>query len=146
MLLPMEIRGEKGISLNDHWDATSQGVAQAYFETCVSGFPNFFVMMGVSLSTYSENNLTTQSHSLSETPLRATFRSYTPWSVRSTSRYSSLLPFCEPFPRIIHVQSPRPWLFSAPPPASLKSSPKLHAPMAHGYSARPKISSGLPAA
>ena len=31
----------------------------------------------VSLSTYSENNLTAQSHSLSETPLRVTFRSYT---------------------------------------------------------------------
>lgn len=43
-LFAMEIRGEKGIRINDHWDATSQGVAQAYFGTRVSSFPNFFMM------------------------------------------------------------------------------------------------------
>ena len=100
----------------------------------------------VSLSTYSENNLSTQSRSLSEILLRITFRSYTPWNVRSTSRYGSLLPFCKPFPRIVHVQSSRPCLFPAPPPASLKSSLKLPAPTAHGHSVRLKGSPGLPVA
>jgi len=46
MLFPMEIKGRDGVSLNEHWDTESQGVAQAYFGTCVPGFPNFFIMMG----------------------------------------------------------------------------------------------------
>ncbi|KAI9724781.1 MAG: hypothetical protein M1812_000057 [Candelaria pacifica] len=51
VLFPMEIRGENGISLNDHWDQTSEGAAQAYYGTCISGFPNFFVMMGPNTTT-----------------------------------------------------------------------------------------------
>ncbi|KAH6898028.1 hypothetical protein B0T10DRAFT_525456 [Thelonectria olida] len=45
-LFPMEIRGQNGQSLTDHWDQVSEGVPSAYFGTCVSGFPNLFIMMG----------------------------------------------------------------------------------------------------
>lgn len=31
---------------NRQWDDVSEGASSAYFGTCVSGFPNFFVMMG----------------------------------------------------------------------------------------------------
>lgn len=46
MLSPMEIRGRDGITLNEHWDRVTQGAPQAYFGTCVSDFPNFFILMG----------------------------------------------------------------------------------------------------
>lgn len=46
MLFPMEIIGQNGVSLNEHWDTHHQGAAQAYFGTCVPGFPNFFTLMG----------------------------------------------------------------------------------------------------
>ncbi|KAF1942152.1 FAD/NAD(P)-binding domain-containing protein [Clathrospora elynae] len=46
MLCPMEIVGRDGVSLNEYWDNTSKGVAQAYFGTVVPHFPNFFMMMG----------------------------------------------------------------------------------------------------
>ena len=46
MLFPMEIVGQNGVSLNDHWDTHHQGAAQAYFGTCIPGFPNFFTLMG----------------------------------------------------------------------------------------------------
>ncbi|KAL5117696.1 hypothetical protein ACEQ8H_004444 [Pleosporales sp. CAS-2024a] len=46
MLCPMEIIGRDGLKLNDLWDTTSQGVAQAYFGTVVPHFPNFFILMG----------------------------------------------------------------------------------------------------
>ncbi|OBT75970.1 hypothetical protein VF21_05743 [Pseudogymnoascus sp. 05NY08] len=51
MLHPMEIRGVKGKSLGDHWSQVSDGVPQAYFGTCVSGFPNFAIMMGPNTTT-----------------------------------------------------------------------------------------------
>ena len=41
MLFPMEIIGQKDISLNEHWDEHHQGNAQAYFGTCVPGFPKY---------------------------------------------------------------------------------------------------------
>lgn len=46
MLFPMEIYGQYGISLNEHWDTHHKGAAQAYLGTCVPGFPNFFTLMG----------------------------------------------------------------------------------------------------
>ncbi|KAI4703280.1 hypothetical protein J4E81_002158 [Alternaria sp. BMP 2799] len=46
MLCPMEIAGRDGLRLNEYWDKTSQGVAQAYFGTVVPQFPNFFILMG----------------------------------------------------------------------------------------------------
>ncbi|KAK4955995.1 hypothetical protein LTR10_006935 [Elasticomyces elasticus] len=46
MLFPMEIIGQNGVSLNEHWDTHHQGSAAAYFGTCVSGFPSFFTLMG----------------------------------------------------------------------------------------------------
>ncbi|KAL1588156.1 hypothetical protein WHR41_03189 [Cladosporium halotolerans] len=46
MLFPMEIYGQNGVSLNEHWDEHYQGAAQAYLGTCVPGFPNFFTLMG----------------------------------------------------------------------------------------------------
>ncbi|KAI9839117.1 MAG: hypothetical protein M1819_003110 [Sarea resinae] len=51
VLFPMEIYGENGVSLNKHWASTSDGAAQAYYGTCVSGFPNFFIMMGPNTTT-----------------------------------------------------------------------------------------------
>ncbi|KAF2031252.1 hypothetical protein EK21DRAFT_63566 [Setomelanomma holmii] len=44
MLCPMEIVGREGVSLNEHWDTTTQGVAQAYFGTVIPSFPNFFIL------------------------------------------------------------------------------------------------------
>ncbi|KAK5126770.1 hypothetical protein LTR85_009704 [Meristemomyces frigidus] len=46
MLFPMQIIGQGGVSLNEHWDTQHQGAAQAYMGTCVPGFPNFFTLMG----------------------------------------------------------------------------------------------------
>lgn len=46
MLYPMEIIGQEGITLNEYWDKQHGGAAQAYFGTSISGFKNFFVMMG----------------------------------------------------------------------------------------------------
>ncbi|KAH7162053.1 hypothetical protein B0J13DRAFT_463478 [Dactylonectria estremocensis] len=45
-LFPMNIQGENGVGLTDHWDRVSEGASSAYLGTCVSGFPNFFIMMG----------------------------------------------------------------------------------------------------
>lgn len=63
---PMEIVGEHGISITKHvcsipylsiaidrfltadsqWENFSEGSPSSYFGTCLSGFPNFFIMMG----------------------------------------------------------------------------------------------------
>ncbi|EEQ33015.1 hypothetical protein McanMca71_003734 [Microsporum canis] len=51
VLYPLEIRGEKGISLTEHWENFANNTPQAYFGTCVSGFPNFFIMMGPNTAT-----------------------------------------------------------------------------------------------
>jgi len=50
-LHPMDIRGECEKSLIEHWNSINDGVPQAYFGTCISGFPNFFIMMGPNTST-----------------------------------------------------------------------------------------------
>jgi len=46
MLFPMQIYGQNGISLNEHWDTNHKGAAQAYLGTCIPNFPNFFTLMG----------------------------------------------------------------------------------------------------
>ncbi|KAF3765165.1 FAD/NAD(P)-binding domain-containing protein [Cryphonectria parasitica EP155] len=46
MLFPMEIVGRGGVSLHEHWTSVSEGVPSAYFGTCVSNAPNFFMLMG----------------------------------------------------------------------------------------------------
>lgn len=71
ILQPMEIRGLNGISLSEHvrdnytspkvlnkatddvvkWNQVNEGIPQAYFGTCVSGFPNFAIMMGPNTTT-----------------------------------------------------------------------------------------------
>ncbi|GAD97270.1 conserved hypothetical protein [Paecilomyces variotii No. 5] len=51
ILHPLEVRGEGGVSLNEHWNTFSSGAPQAYYGTCVSQFPNFFIMMGPNTST-----------------------------------------------------------------------------------------------
>ncbi|KAJ5134292.1 hypothetical protein N7448_000683 [Penicillium atrosanguineum] len=51
VLFPMEITGEDGVTLNEHWDKSSSGSAQAYYGTCVSEFPNFFILMGPNTTT-----------------------------------------------------------------------------------------------
>lgn len=62
-LAPMEIYGEKGVSINEHvswapclysytslivlqWNQVSEGAPSSYLGTCLSGFPNFYIMMG----------------------------------------------------------------------------------------------------
>lgn len=45
-LFPMEVRGEGGVSLEEHWREANDGSPCAYLGTMVSGFPNFFVLMG----------------------------------------------------------------------------------------------------
>ncbi|KAG2414586.1 hypothetical protein HFD88_003777 [Aspergillus terreus] len=51
LLHPLVIRGEKGVTLNEHWENFSSGSAQAYYGTCVSGFPNLFILMGPNTTT-----------------------------------------------------------------------------------------------
>ncbi|KAL6352453.1 hypothetical protein LRP88_14220 [Fusarium phalaenopsidis] len=41
-LFPMKIFGKDGLT----WDQVSEGAASSYFGTCLSNFPNFFIMMG----------------------------------------------------------------------------------------------------
>ncbi|KAJ4252392.1 hypothetical protein NW762_010990 [Fusarium torreyae] len=45
-LFPMKICGRDGVDLYEHWNDVSEGVPSSYLGTCISGFPNFFVMMG----------------------------------------------------------------------------------------------------
>ncbi|KAK5625956.1 hypothetical protein RRF57_001672 [Xylaria bambusicola] len=45
-LLTLNVCGENGLTIADHWKEVSDGSASAYFGTCLSGFPNFFIMMG----------------------------------------------------------------------------------------------------
>ncbi|KAI0905325.1 putative monooxygenase [Ustulina deusta] len=45
-LVSLNLYGEGGISVAEHWDKFSEGSASSYFGTCLSGFPNFFIMMG----------------------------------------------------------------------------------------------------
>ncbi|KGO65511.1 Flavin monooxygenase FMO [Penicillium italicum] len=45
-LLSLNLFGEGGVSVAEHWDTFSEGSASSYFGTCLSGFPNFFIMMG----------------------------------------------------------------------------------------------------
>ncbi|EED13641.1 monooxygenase, putative [Talaromyces stipitatus ATCC 10500] len=45
-LLALNLFGEGGVSVAEHWDKFSEGTASAYFGTCLSQFPNFFIMMG----------------------------------------------------------------------------------------------------
>ncbi|RYC60771.1 hypothetical protein CHU98_g5449 [Xylaria longipes] len=45
-LLTIDLRGEGGVTVGDHWDKFSEGTASAYFGTCLSEFPNFFMIMG----------------------------------------------------------------------------------------------------
>ncbi|EZF76050.1 hypothetical protein H105_02536 [Trichophyton soudanense CBS 452.61] len=47
----LEIRGKKGVSLTEHWQGFADNIPQAYYGTCVSGFPNFFIMMGPNTAT-----------------------------------------------------------------------------------------------
>ncbi|OTA00211.1 hypothetical protein A9Z42_0058290 [Trichoderma parareesei] len=42
----LQIFGEGGISIQDHWSKPSEGVPSAYLGTCLSAFPNLFIMMG----------------------------------------------------------------------------------------------------
>lgn len=62
LLSPLDIVGKGGMSINQHvssllsrmrfitdplqWDKYNDGLPQAYYGTCLAGFPNFFVMMG----------------------------------------------------------------------------------------------------
>lgn len=45
-LMSLDLRGEGGVSVSDHWDELSGGSASAYFGTCLSKFPNFFIITG----------------------------------------------------------------------------------------------------
>ncbi|KAI8625859.1 FAD/NAD(P)-binding domain-containing protein [Xylariaceae sp. FL1651] len=46
VLTPMQIYGQRGVSVNDHWQNVSKSIPSAYLGTCLAGFPNFFIMMG----------------------------------------------------------------------------------------------------
>ncbi|KAK5997662.1 FAD-binding monooxygenase ktnD [Cladobotryum mycophilum] len=45
-LLALNIYGEGGVTIAEHWDKFSEGSASSYFGTCLSEFPNYFIMMG----------------------------------------------------------------------------------------------------
>ncbi|KAF5686184.1 monooxygenase [Fusarium denticulatum] len=46
LLAPMEIIGLEGKTVEDHWNKHNAGLPQAYYGTCMAGFPNMFIMMG----------------------------------------------------------------------------------------------------
>ncbi|CAM1505794.1 Fc.00g114310.m01.CDS01 [Cosmosporella sp. VM-42] len=46
LLSNIEIIGRDGVSVEDHWNKYNDGLPQAYYGTCMAGFPNLFVMMG----------------------------------------------------------------------------------------------------
>lgn len=48
-LHPIEVKGQDGIDLHEVWD--SQGGAEAYKGTVVTGFPNFFILYGPNAAT-----------------------------------------------------------------------------------------------
>ncbi|KAL4803222.1 hypothetical protein BDV18DRAFT_44806 [Aspergillus unguis] len=50
-LFPIEVRGVNGISLTEHWASTPPHVPQAYYGTCVSDFPNMFILFGPNTAT-----------------------------------------------------------------------------------------------
>ncbi|KAI1825698.1 putative monooxygenase [Xylaria intraflava] len=45
-MLAVDLRGEGGTTVTEHWDKFSQGSPSAYFGTCLSSFPNYFILMG----------------------------------------------------------------------------------------------------
>ncbi|KAI1355995.1 putative monooxygenase [Xylaria sp. FL0043] len=45
-ILTLDLHGEEGVGVADHWDRVSEGSPSAYFGTCLAGFPNFFIIMG----------------------------------------------------------------------------------------------------
>ncbi|KAL4916522.1 hypothetical protein BDW62DRAFT_186210 [Aspergillus aurantiobrunneus] len=51
ILFPLEIKGENGTSLTEHWEASRSHAPQAYYGTCVSGFPNLFILVGPNTAT-----------------------------------------------------------------------------------------------
>ncbi|KAL2825312.1 hypothetical protein BDW59DRAFT_146400 [Aspergillus cavernicola] len=50
-LFPLEIKGENGISLTDHWNNSTSHTPQAYYGTCISNFPNLFILVGPNTAT-----------------------------------------------------------------------------------------------
>ncbi|KAL5340332.1 hypothetical protein BJX70DRAFT_396840 [Aspergillus crustosus] len=50
-LFPLEIKGEDGISMTDHWDNSRSHAPEAYLGTCVSKFPNLFILVGPNTAT-----------------------------------------------------------------------------------------------
>ncbi|KAL4753480.1 hypothetical protein BDW72DRAFT_190934 [Aspergillus terricola var. indicus] len=45
------IRGEGGVTLSEHWESTASHAPQAYYGTCVSRFPNMFILVGPNTAT-----------------------------------------------------------------------------------------------
>ncbi|KAI6777650.1 Glucose-methanol-choline oxidoreductase [Emericellopsis cladophorae] len=45
-LLTLNLHGRGGVSVAEHWENFSEGAASAYFGTCLSQFPNYFILMG----------------------------------------------------------------------------------------------------
>lgn len=45
-LLTLNLHGQGGVSVADHWEKFSQGASSAYFGTRPPQFPNYFIMMG----------------------------------------------------------------------------------------------------
>ncbi|KAL2784976.1 hypothetical protein BJX66DRAFT_347869 [Aspergillus keveii] len=50
-LFPLEIQGEHGVSITEHWQNTPTQVPHAYYGTCISSFPNFFILNGPNTAT-----------------------------------------------------------------------------------------------
>ncbi|KAJ6004773.1 hypothetical protein N7540_012572 [Penicillium herquei] len=105
LLYPMEIIGEKGVTLNEHWENFSSGSPQAYYGTSISEFPNFFILMGPNTTTghLSVIYSTECEINFSLRVLRPILRSLYPSKIWSALTYpfSSLLPT----PNIVAVTS-----------------------------------------
>lgn len=45
-MFPMIIRGENAMTVQEHWGQFGRETPEAYFGTCLSSFPNLFILMG----------------------------------------------------------------------------------------------------
>ncbi|KAL4782661.1 hypothetical protein BJX76DRAFT_282038 [Aspergillus varians] len=50
-LFPLEITGENGISMTEHWENSSCHAPNAYYGVCASKFPNLFMLIGPNTAT-----------------------------------------------------------------------------------------------
>ncbi|KAL4927249.1 flavin-containing monooxygenase [Aspergillus undulatus] len=91
-LFPIEVRGEGGVSLTEHWENSRSHTPQAYYGTAVSHFPNLFILIGPNTATGHTSALFT-----SECQIEFSLKVVAPILSSLHSAPPSLLPKINPF-------------------------------------------------